>query len=148
MSLHRQNFDLESRVKVRHNTTFEASSVHEALGLNAKPVFDSFMNKMKSFANKSLSGKQTEQLLQHLFKVTDLNFPSKGYKTVLQLFEGAGKGSRFDGVAGTGWGLINAVSEYTDYHVRAHSSENRTDSAWFGQGANMKEKMVRLLEEI
>lgn len=148
MSMQRQNLDMESRVKVRHNTTFDATSVHEALGLNAKPVFDSFMEKMKSLANKSLSGQQTERLLQHLFKVSDPLDPPKGYKTVLQLFEGAGKGSRFEGVAGTGWGLINAVTEYTDYHIRARNAENRTDSAWFGVGANMKEKMVRLLEEV
>ena len=38
----------------------------------------------------------------------------------------------------TGWGLVNAVTEYADHHKRARSQGNRLDNAWFGDAANIK----------
>jgi len=43
---------------------------------------------------------------------------------------------------GTAWGLLNAVTEYVDHEKRARSSEYRMDSAWFGQGAVIKQKAL------
>ena len=63
---------------------------------------------------------------------------SKGFRTIMELFNGHGRGSRLMGVEGTAWGLLNAVTEYTDHHMRARSAENRLSSAWFGVGANLK----------
>ncbi|WP_438405340.1 DUF932 domain-containing protein, partial [Aeromonas hydrophila] len=42
----------------------------------------------------------------------------------------------------TAWGLINAVTEYVDHHRRARSQDNRLDSAWFGQGAQLKSQAL------
>jgi hypothetical protein len=41
---------------------------------------------------------------------------------------------------GTAWGLLNGVTEFVDRHRRARSQDFRLDSAWFGQGAAIKEK--------
>jgi phage/plasmid-like protein (TIGR03299 family) len=137
-----------SRVKVRHNKVFDPTQVKGALGLNAHDVFSGFMTQMKSFAEKSLSGKQAEQILEHLFSTShSVARESKGFKTVIQLFNGTGKGSRIDGVAGTGWGLVNSVTEYADYHIRSRSVDNRLDSAWFGAGAALKDRVVTLVNE-
>ena len=63
---------------------------------------------------------------------------SRGFQAIDALFNGQGKGANLDGVAGTAWGWLNAVTEYTDHHIRATSDENRTHSAWFGQGETLK----------
>ncbi|NBT76599.1 MAG: DUF932 domain-containing protein, partial [Betaproteobacteria bacterium] len=60
-------------------------------------------------------------------------------------FNGAGMGAMNDGVFGTRWGLLNAVTEYADHHVRARSDENRFVSAQWGPGANLKRQALDLL---
>jgi phage/plasmid-like protein (TIGR03299 family) len=139
------------RVSVRHNTEFNPKSVKMQLGLNADDVYGGFMSRMRQFANTSLSGLQAEEIIETMFaslgRQGDIR-DSKGFKNVMSLFNGAGKGSQIDGVAGTGWGLINAVTEYTDFHIRARSQEFRLDSSWFGAGRTMKETILELMEEV
>jgi phage/plasmid-like protein (TIGR03299 family) len=139
------------RVSVRHNTEFNPNSVKLELGLNADEVYGSFLSRMRSFANKSISGSTAEEIVEAMF--ADLGRKgeireSKGFAKVMNLFTESGKGSQIDGVAGTGWGLINAVTEYADFHVRARSQEFRLDSSWFGPGRAMKETILELVEEV
>ena len=42
----------------------------------------------------------------------------------------------------TAWGLLNAVTEFVDHEKRARSTDHRLDSAWFGQGAVLKQKAL------
>jgi hypothetical protein len=70
---------------------------------------------------------------------------SRGFQSIQALFNGQGKGSNLDGVHGTAWGWLNAVTEYTDHHIRATSDENRIHSAWFGAGEALKARAVDLL---
>ena len=50
--------------------------------------------------------------------------------------------SDYSAASGTAWGLLNAVTEYVDHHRRARNQDNRLDSAWFGQGAQLKHKAL------
>jgi hypothetical protein len=61
---------------------------------------------------------------------------------VQSLYEGKGRGSDMESARGTAWGLLNAVTEYVDHERRARSSEYRMDSAWFGPGAEIKQKAL------
>lgn len=63
---------------------------------------------------------------------------SVGYKAILGLFSGAGRGANLPGVRGTAWGMLNAVTEYVDHHAQAASPSHRWDAAMFGRGADMK----------
>jgi phage/plasmid-like protein (TIGR03299 family) len=139
-----------TRVSVRHNTTFNPNSFKAELGLNATEVYTEFLDRMKGFANTSLSGSQAEEIIEAMFAKKGVTVPirtTKGFKSVLQLFNGTGKGSRIDGVAGTAWGLVNAVTEYSDFHIRAKNQEYRLDSAWFGAGRSLKENILELVAE-
>ena len=51
-------------------------------------------------------------------------------------------GAMNDGVFGTRWGLLNAVTEYADHHVRARTDQNRFVSAQWGAGADLKQKAL------
>ena len=43
-------------------------------------------------------------------------------------------------IAGTRWAAYNAVTEYVDHHRRARSEDHRREAAWFGQGAQFKQR--------
>jgi phage/plasmid-like protein (TIGR03299 family) len=145
------NTSCGTRVSVRHNTEFNPNSFKAELGLNAVEVYTDFMDRMKGFANTSLSGARAEEIIEAMFAKKGVTVPiraTKGFKTVLQLFNGVGKGSQIDGVAGTAWGLVNAVTEYSDFHIRAKNQEYRLDSAWFGAGRALKENILELVAEV
>ena len=57
----------------------------------------------------------------------------------MALFKSA-RGQDLKTAKGTLWGAVNAVTHYTD-HVRAAKSAERLDSAWFGLGASLKERV-------
>lgn len=140
-----------NQVKVRHNVVFDDKAVHADLGLNAVEVAGAFMAKMKDMSKLSLSESQAESIIERVFASQGANGPirsRRGFQTVMQLFRGAGKGSQMDGVRNTGWGLINAVTEYTDFQMKARSQDYRLSSAWFGRGAEMKDNVIALLEEV
>jgi hypothetical protein len=59
---------------------------------------------------------------------------------VLALFDGDGRGACLPSSHGTAYGLLNAVTEFVDHQRRARSTDHRLDSAWFGQGAILKQK--------
>ena len=42
----------------------------------------------------------------------------------------------------TAWGLLCAVTEFVDHEKQARSQDNRLDSAWFGQGAVIKQRAL------
>lgn len=61
---------------------------------------------------------------------------------VQSLYDGQGRGAELEAAKGTAWGLLNAVTEYVDHERRARSPEYRLDSAWFGQGAVIKQRAL------
>ena len=69
---------------------------------------------------------------------------TKGYKRIMQLFQGQAIGADIPGVQGTRWGMLNAVTELID-HERGRSANTRIESAWFGTGATIKQKALELL---
>jgi phage/plasmid-like protein (TIGR03299 family) len=60
----------------------------------------------------------------------------KSVARCLELFDGAGRGADHEGVKGTMWGLLNAVTEHVDHEQGRGGT--RLESAWFGRGADFK----------
>lgn len=150
MSLHK-NINAAARVRIRHNQVFDPENVKGLLGIQAKSVFGQFLGRMQQFSERSVSMSEAERAIEMLMMGTRM--PSevrdtKGFKKVISLFAGEGKGADLPGVAGTAWGLINAVTEYGDFHKRANNANNRLNSAWFGESATMKARVVEILDTI
>jgi phage/plasmid-like protein (TIGR03299 family) len=81
-----------------------------------------------------------QALLGQSAKIAENVKISKAEADILGLFQGNAIGNDIKGVAGTGWGLLNAITQYVD-HGTANSrmsQENRLQSAWFGQGDDIK----------
>ncbi|ART48686.1 DUF932 domain-containing protein [Acidovorax carolinensis] len=135
-------------VKVPHSTTFDAQAVKRQLGI-AVGQWDSFMYRMKTLAERKV---KTHEAMNYFLKVicnTDQHSdPALGLtneralKKVQMLYEGHGRGAEMDAAKDTAWGLLCAVTEFVDHEKQARSQDNRLDSAWFGQGAVIKQRAL------
>ncbi|MEK8045779.1 DUF932 domain-containing protein [Ideonella margarita] len=137
-----------SAIKVPHSTSFDPLAVKKQLGV-AVMQWDSFMYRMKTLSERKV---KTHESLNYFLKVLCQNdghndsaarmTNERALKRVQALYAGEGKGSDLSSANGTAWGLLNAVTEYVDHERRARSQEYRLDSAWFGQGANLKQRAL------
>ena len=137
-----------SAIKVPHSTSFDAQAVKKQLGI-AVSQWDSFMYSMKTLSERKV---KTHEAMNYFLKVlcqTDSHVdPAQGLtneralKKVQTLYDGHGRGAELSAASGTAWGLLSAVTEFVDHEKRARSQEYRLDSAWFGQGANLKQRAL------
>jgi phage/plasmid-like protein (TIGR03299 family) len=134
-------------MKFRHNKRFDPDIVKDKLGLNSKKVFDAFMLQTRQLSNVKMSYMEGSEFIQKLLPKVQMNGgpDSRAHKHIMQLFQGAGKGSRLEGVLGTRWGMINAITEYLDFHTATRTDQARLQSSWFGKGNKMKEKGLEML---
>ncbi len=135
-------------IKVPHSTKFDAQAVKQQLGI-AVSQWDTFMYRMRTLAERKV---KTHEAMNYFLRVLCDTPAANGeqvtlsneraLKKVQSLYEGAGHGADLEAAKGTAWGLLNAVTEYVDHEKRARSSEHRIDSAWFGQGAALKQRAL------
>ncbi|MFV3372488.1 DUF932 domain-containing protein [Pseudomonas sp. NY15435] len=135
-------------IKVPHSTRFDAQAVKKQLGI-AISQWDEFMYRMRILADRKVRPNEAIKYFMGVMCDTPFNgdMPDKlvnerAMRKVQSLYDGRGRGSRLEAANGTAWGLLNAVTEYVDHERRARSTEYRMDSAWFGQGAVIKQKAL------
>ena len=141
-------------IRVPHNTSFDADAVKRQLGI-AIGQWDDFMHRMKILAGRKVKSKEVEAYIQHvLYGPNEPDGPSAAMpntssiprawaaRKVLELYEGKGRGAELAAARGTAWGLLSAMTEFVDHERRARSREYRLDSAWFGQGAALKQRAL------
>lgn len=132
-------------VKVPHSTSFDPEAVKKQLGISVSS-WDAFMYRMKILSERKVKSVEAERYFLRVF--TDHNTKAMGQTNeramakALTLFDGQGKGSDLDSAKGTAFGLLNAVTEFVDHERRARSVDHRLESAWFGQGAAIKQKAL------
>ena len=136
-----------SAVKVPHSTSFDAQAVKKQLGI-AVSGWDSFMYRCKTLAERKV---KTHESMNYFLKVlcqADAHVDQaqltneRALKKVQELYEGKGRGAELGAAKGTAWGLLCAVTEFVDHERRARNQEYRLDSAWFGQGAAVKQRAL------
>lgn len=137
-----------SRVVLTHGAQFDQSLMRDRLGLVVSG-FDGMMDKYRKLARQTVSTTYSREFANELFPAsynqqTNTFKESRGFKRVLELFDGAGMGANNYGVYGTKWGLLNAVTQYVD-HERGHNVDTRMNNAWFGNGNRMKTQAEELL---
>lgn len=134
-------------ISVTHRSKFDAALAKERLGLTH--AWTAFRDNAEQMAETKVT---PEQAVEYFVKVyhqlnpkdvslTDAQDKSIE-KTVKRLSEqyltapGAGLASARDTV----WGLLNAVTHDIDYQRRSHTQDTRLTSAWYGDGASVKER--------
>lgn len=128
-------------VKISHRTEFDPEQIKQFMGLN-EAAWDAFRHQITRLANIPVDQDKAEELTEVVLGGGEKVIASAGYNKILDLFNGGGKGADLDGVRETGWGYVNAVTEYIDHWTRARSDENRFVSAQWGPGADMKQRAV------
>lgn len=135
-------------IKVPHNTRFDPKAVKKQLSI-AVSQWDDFMYRMRALAERKVQRHEALGFLMNVICETSPtgNLPEvlpneRALRKVQELYERRGRGSQLDSARGTAWGLLNAVTEYVDHERRARSNEYRLDSAWFGQGAQIKQRAL------
>lgn len=133
-------------IKVPHSTRFDSQAVKKQLGI-AVSQWDEFMYRMRALAERKVQWTEAMSFFMEVLCDTGAHDPipnvlpnKRAMEKVQSLYEGKGRGSEMESARGTAWGLLNAVTEYVDHERRARSLEYRMDSAWFGQGAVIKQK--------
>lgn len=115
---------------------------------DANAEFGAFMSTARKLAAIKVEAKLAEEMTMALFRKgqtdADKVKESRGFVRVMELFNGAAKGATLETARDTSWGWLNSVTEYFDHHVRAHSDENRTASALWGQGDDMKNRALEI----
>jgi len=135
-------------VRVPHSTTFDAQAVKKELGI-AVSHWDGFMYRMKTLSERKV---KSHEALNYFLKVlcqSDQHAApdqrpqnERALKRVQAMYDGDAKGAQLAAAQGTAWGLLNAVTQFVDHERRARSQDHRLDSAWFGQGATLKQRAL------
>ncbi|MDF5979433.1 DUF932 domain-containing protein [Pseudomonas aeruginosa] len=135
-------------IKVPHSTRFDAQAVKKQLSI-AVSQWDEFMYRMRHLAERKVQWHEAMGYFMQVLCDAQPNNPlpdalpnERALRRVQSLYEGRGRGSQLEAANGTAWGLLNAVTEYVDHERRARSNEYRMDSAWFGQGAVIKQRAL------
>jgi phage/plasmid-like protein (TIGR03299 family) len=132
-------------VKVPHSTTFDPLAVKKQLGISVS-AWDGFMFRMKTLSERKVKSHEAMNYFLRVF--TDPTNTATGLtneramKKVMELYEGQGKGADLASSKATAFGLLNSVTEFVDHSRRAKSTDHRLESAWFGQGAALKQKAL------
>ena len=149
MALNRKS---KAGVTIGHRSAFDAATVKDQLGI-ARGEFGKFVSAMRDLSKVAVSERDAAAMTLEIVAPKEAEqgdgasmktLESKPYNKILALFKGDGMGANMQGAAGTAWGWVNAVTEYTDHHARAHTADNRMNAAFFGKGNDLKTRAVEI----
>lgn len=130
--------------KAPHRSQFDPAVVKRQLGITVAS-WDGFVERMRALVKRPLDSDSVEGLLRRVLTYAgqDGKAPvvnEQAVASVRALYAGGGRGALMASSHGTAWGLLNGVTEFIDHHRRARSDDHRRDAAWFGQGAQIKQR--------
>ena len=134
-------------VRVLHSERFDPDAVRLELGI-VGDNWERFLIQSRKLSGETMAQLEADAFVSALLQPyhtskMELN-QTRGYKRIMELFNGQAIGADIPGVAGTRWAMLNAVTELVD-HERGRSNNTRIESAWFGTGAALKNKALELL---
>lgn len=128
-------------IKVSHSSTFDAYKVQSDLGIY-DGIWKTHVESVKAMADRKITANEAIAFVVAMFGDTkrpledNVKIPAVG--KVLSLYDGYGKGSDFKSSKGTLYGVLNACTEYADWHI-GKNQDRRLESAWLYQGSNLKQ---------
>lgn len=141
-------------VSIPHSAMFKADEVKVKLAVG--DAFDTFREQAEMMAGKTVSHRQAIEYFlavyhgmksEEIITAQSVNATDKTIARLAQHFV-AGPGAELATAKDTVWGLLNAITRDVDFSERARSNDGRLMSAWFGNGAALKEKARTLALEL
>jgi phage/plasmid-like protein (TIGR03299 family) len=133
-------------VSFSHLQKFDHEAVKAKLA-SSVTAFGAFMEMAKLLKKQQMNAVAVDTFLFNLLKRPEETCEEvaegKPFKKILSLFEGESKGFELAGT--TGWGMLNAVTEFYDHHNTLRSPDSKLNSTWFGVGNKVKNRAVELL---
>lgn len=140
-------------LKLWHNRQFDAEAQREAklrLGI-AREKLDAFRDDAETMVQMVLDEAVAVNLLNEIFGTDNVDKPveeqTPTVQRVFELYSGQGFGSNLATAKSTGWGLLNAVTQYYD-HEYGRSADNRLNYVWMGNGESKKRKAMETILEL
>jgi len=136
-------------VKVRHSTRFDAAKVRAELGVADTAA--AFFDDVDALINKAINREQAAEIFVDLVakrdsagKIENEDHTKRVARELMTALTNA-PGASMETARGTGWGVLNAVTNHVDFTARARSANNRFKSGQFGAGAAMKQRAYELV---
>lgn len=130
------------RITIPHSKEFKGDSIKAELGIG-REQWQAFTAALDVLAKLKIDASTAVKVMDKVFAIPEdpekrMADPDRIHAVnVLEMF-GTDRYRGADLCSGTGWGLMNSLTEYVDHHKRARNQGNRIDSAWFGPGAALK----------
>ena len=137
--------------RVPHSQTFNEQEMKGSLGLLGDS-WNKFTDDVQAMAQAPVSKKQAVEFFMEILGYEDEDAQvtlddSYLVKKMLQSYQYA-PGQKLASAKDTAWGLVNAVSHFTDHTRRAHNNGTRVNNAWFGQSAGLKRRAFSAAKEL
>jgi phage/plasmid-like protein (TIGR03299 family) len=134
--------------KTRHSTSFDANKMIADMGLlEFNDAWENFEIVANRLIDTPVTSQEATQVIHKIFG-TGKNLGDESTRTkniVEQVYNNlrTSAGSELVTTRGTAWGVLNAITYYTDH--QQGSDELRTQNAYFGRGETIKNNALELL---
>ena len=136
-----------------HKTEFNPDAIVDAIGIIEEARAEQ-LTVLQAMARVELESKDSQELLARILGKPSIQNRDKGddgapkiskpEQEILRLYAGDARGADMAGQ--TAYGLLNAVTEYTDHHY-GRSADARINSMLMGPNAQLKDKAFSVLAE-
>ena len=141
--------DSSGRVTIPHVREFNAEHIKDQLGIG-REQWAAFTAALDVLAKVKVDAATAAKVIDRVFEIPE--DPEKRMAdsdrlhavNVIDLFTKQSYVGA-DLAGDTAWGLLSSVTEYVDWHKRARNQGNRLNNAWFGDGANLKQRAMNEL---
>lgn len=132
--------DASKLIRVKHSRSVHdnLANIREVMNL-ANQEFEATAEQFRLLARKSINQADLRRYVKKVLKVTEDQEPSTRTRNIMDEIIGlceAGRGNTLASVSGTYWMAYNGVTEWLTFQ-RGHTQDNRLNSLWFGDSANL-----------
>lgn len=141
--------DASKLIRCKHTKDIQENlaNIRETMSL-ANQEFEATAEQYRLLARKSINQSDLQKYVKCVLKADD-DASTRMKNTIAEIIGlcESGKGNTLPSVSGTYWTAYNGVTEWLSYN-RGRNSENRLNSLWYGDGANLNRQALEVALEM